>query len=522
MTLSARTARNAFMVAGTMLASSALAQFDNSPWPGFSGGANKHRSVNAPGPVTADAQAFIGVGVPSYGGITLGSDGAVYYKEYWTNANGDGTGNVTIVKRMNPDTGAIEAETANLGGVGGDHGGVAVGVDALYVPIFRGFGNPTSIFKLNKTTLAVIAEFTNPLWISFRGTPLIGNVPNMNGNRNIYVTDRAGATGNQIVAIDSVTGAHMGAFPLPAQPVLGQLGPMWTDNGRDAFAFFNNADLGNAFALRDNGDGTLTNLWGVFAGPGNFNWWGSGALSDDGTRIYVTTFNDNFTASLWALNVSDGTQIWSVDGRRGEPDELNFFGRPAVIGNSIYCGGGAAVIAKFTDLGSSVNRDWVRWGPGGGTKPPSGPEMTTTSAVRTPEGQVYVYSIAQDEGGLGRLDVLHDEGSTFTEVFRTNLDGMMRWSTFSSSSGTIDADGNLWVGGGRNGDAVRGDIYKFSVAGGPVCEADFNNDDLVNSQDFFDFLTAFFATAPNADFNGDMVINSQDFFDFLTAFFAGC
>jgi hypothetical protein len=54
------------------------------------------------------------------------------------------------------------------------------------------------------------------------------------------------------------------------------------------------------------------------------------------------------------------------------------------------------------------------------------------------------------------------------------------------------------------------------------CAADFNNDDLVNSQDFFDFLTAFFATAPNADFNGDMVINSQDFFDFLKAFFAGC
>ena len=60
------------------------------------------------------------------------------------------------------------------------------------------------------------------------------------------------------------------------------------------------------------------------------------------------------------------------------------------------------------------------------------------------------------------------------------------------------------------------------VQGGSECAADFNQDDTVNSQDFFDFLTAFFALTPNADFNADGTVNSQDFFDFLTAFFAGC
>lgn len=51
---------------------------------------------------------------------------------------------------------------------------------------------------------------------------------------------------------------------------------------------------------------------------------------------------------------------------------------------------------------------------------------------------------------------------------------------------------------------------------------DFNSSGSINSQDFFDFLIAFFNNDPAADFDCSGTVNAQDFFDFLTCFFGGC
>ena len=55
-----------------------------------------------------------------------------------------------------------------------------------------------------------------------------------------------------------------------------------------------------------------------------------------------------------------------------------------------------------------------------------------------------------------------------------------------------------------------------------VCAVDYTCDHRVDSADFFEFLTRFFALDSGGDFNADGFINSQDFFEFMSGFFQGC
>ena len=122
------------------------------------------------------------------------------------------------------------------------------------------------------------------------------------------------------------------------------------------------------------------------------------------------------------------------------------------------------------------------------------------------------------------------ELNRITEVSITDL---------ATGETTTAAPVDWFLGGGASSTLPNPSGVRFFVGGGlgntmaldnlsiteprPACPCNWNGDDAVNSQDFFDFLDGFFAS--DADFNGDDVTNSQDFFDFLECFFAppmGC
>jgi hypothetical protein len=97
-------------------------------------------------------------------------------------------------------------------------------------------------------------------------------------------------------------------------------------------------------------------------------------------------------------------------------------------------------------------------------------------------------------GGPGTITVPAVQGTAIT----------IRIATF----GTSDGDAGLFT-------ITRADS---DCPPPPTC-CDFNTDQFINSQDFFDFLVAFFSLLPLADFNRDQFINTQDFFDFVACYF---
>lgn len=541
------------------IAGTAFAQYDpGSFWPDYKGGplrtgyktVTDGPAMNLDWTATTDQPAAVG-------GISIGSDGNLYFKTR------TGDGSLPKVYKVDPSNGTVLASSPGLAGDGGAYAGVALGTNYVWTSVSSTASGPrvSKIVKLNYADLSVAGEYTNSVFDDslqgLRGAPVIGSVANQRGNVNLYVHSRGDAgvgvyPSGLIHAVDSVTGDVDWSYdPLMGNTTFfGLIGPAWVSGGKMHIAHFGNQAVSSGVCVRDNADGTYTEVW--FGGPDNFNWLGTAATNGAGDTLFVTTFNDGDTPSMWAINAATGAQKWSVPGRRGTVHELNFFGRPAAVGNRVYACGGYGVITCFDDLGTSYSQPWV-------LRPahvpnPSDPdqfnaatntrdawmteadffnsgEITAYNVVDTGGGERYIYAVMQQQNqdpNLGtdplcaQFIVVRDDGTSATEILRTNLSSAMLPTRFGNSSPTPDPDGNVYVVGGSPSVTAGspGKLYKF-IPDSP-CRADTNGDTLLDFFDVQTFLGWFSAHDDRADFIDD---NIFDFFDvqaFLGEFSAGC
>jgi hypothetical protein len=122
-------------------------------------------------------------------------------------------------------------------------------------------------------------------------------------------------------------------------------------------------------------------------------------------------------------------------------------------------------------------------------------------------------------GGVRRAGVWSGTAASWVD-----LHALLPSGYTESGAQCIWRDGHItYVAGyGFNSMTARFEALLWTEAVTPTCAVDTNNDGIVNSDDFFVFLTGYFGLQPFADFNHDALINSSDFFDFVLAFFAGC
>jgi hypothetical protein len=560
----------------TGFASIASAQVDpGSFWPGYKRGNDRSASAFVSrGPAIDNADTFDTDQPASMGGLTFGSDGNLYFKTR------TGDGSLPRVYKIDPTDGDVLAMSPELDGDAGSYAGLTHGTNFLWTAVSSSATGTrvSKIIKLNYADLTIAEEITNTAFdtpgdsLGLRGEPVLGSILNQNGNVNMYVHMRGNPTGSTpaglIHCLDSVTGELQWTYdPMTTgtSAFFGRLGPVWVaDDGngdRNYIAYFGNKSAAGAgVCIRDNADGTFSEVW--LGGPDNANWFGTGAMNAAKDTIYVTTFNDGDTPSLWSIDAMTGAQNWAVPGLAGTTEELNFFGRPAVMGGRVYVGGAFGVITCFEDDGpGSFNQPWevrpaaVDDGSGQFVADPAtraawqseqdffnSGDITALTVVEdiTTRGSNrggfdrYIYAVMQQqpqEVGMNdpettQLIVLLEKGGSFPiEVLRTTLGNSMKPTRWGAGSPTVDGSGNLFVVGGNPTvtGSDPGEIYRFDSFGGKDCgPADRNGDGAVDFFDIQDFLNAFSAQDQSADIIDD---DQWDFFDvqaYLNLFSAGC
>jgi hypothetical protein len=195
--------------------------------------------------------------------------------------------------------------------------------------------------------------------------------------------------------------------------------------------------------------------------------------------------------------------------------------------NDLYVGSQFAVQLDFNNDG---RQDIVTMNPF------NTPLFVSVNENVSPTGNGWVKVRLRGDGARANADAI----GAIVRVRTGNVVQSREVTSGSSTCSTDDFRQNFGLGLATAADEItivwpragtiaeRTEVFPGPFASGTIvelragCRADFNRDGVVNSQDVFDFLGAFFEGAAMADVNGDGATNSQDFFDFLADFFGGC
>ncbi|MBC7771520.1 MAG: hypothetical protein H7210_03380, partial [Pyrinomonadaceae bacterium] len=306
-----------------------------------------------------------------------------------------------------------------------------------------------------------------------------------------------------------------------------------------------NIDLAITSAtLRVAGGFTLNGTVTVSGNSANLVFDSTGTLGGSGTILFSGEFDHN-------LGIDGNTTLTVGPG-------ITIRGNRGTIGIAVFTGGNnalinqGAIISDTSNLtGININAD-VFTNQGTIVARTSG-KLTITPAVGTPVALTNSGTIVV--GSLGVIRVNGNFVQTAAGTFRVEISGIAQphvgklvitgTAALDGTFATVGVPGffstcmnvEVLTAATVNGqftlnDFVSPPIGFQSIAVYPPNTdtvrfaisqlSDWNEDGLLNSQDFFDFIASFFAQSPEADFNNDGFINSQDLFDFVSSFFTPC